>query len=166
MSTVILHLGGNIARLEKTAELAWQHPTAQVVISSELPRSEIIRQLQLLGVNLERCHLDFKAWDTVTNFTKTLPLLRTLRARRVLVVTDQFHMRRSMAIARAAYFLRGITPIACPYKSGDLTLAEDDQLVQTDTFRAWFWRVTGWLLYYRHVYNERMPALRAAELEQ
>lgn len=166
MSIAILHLGGNIARLEKTAELAWLHPDAKVIISSELPRCEVIRHLQLLGVSLDRCCLDYKAWDTVTNFVKTLPILRIIRARRVLVVTDQFHMRRSMAIARAVYFLRGITPVACPYTGGSLSYVEDDQLVRTDTFRAWWWRITGWLLYYRHVYNERMPALTAAELER
>lgn len=166
MNIVILHLGGNIARLEKTAELAWQYPNAKIVISSELPRSEIIRQLKLFGVSLDRCCLDFKAWDTVTNFTETLPIMRTLRARRVLVVTDLFHMRRSMAIARAVYFLRRITPVACPFMGGDLARTEHDQLVRTDMFRGWFWRITGWLLYYRHVFYERMPLLRAAELER
>lgn len=166
MSIVILHLGGNIARLEKTAALAWQYPTAKLVISSELPRTEVIRQLQLLGISLDRCCLDYQAWDTVTNFTKTLPILRTIGAARVLVVTDLFHMRRSMAIARAVYFLRGIKPVACPYMGGNLTQTETNELVITDALRAWCWRLTGWLFYYRDIYNERMPAFRAAELER
>lgn len=161
-----MHLGGNLGRLEKTAELAWLHPTAKVVISSELPRTEVIRHLQLLGVSLDRCCLDYQAWDTVTNFTKTLPIVRTVKAQRVFVVTDLFHMRRSMAIARAVYFLRGIKPIACPFMGGDLTRTEPDQLLIIDTLRAWCWRLTEWLFYSKDVYEQRMPYFQAAALER
>ena len=166
MSSVILHLGGNLQRLGKTAALAWQHPTAKVVISSELPRTEVVRQLQLLGVSLDRCCLDYQAWDTVTNFTKTLPILRTVNARQVFVVTDLFHMRRSMAIARAVYALRGIQPIACPYMGGDLTRTEPTKLLISDTLRTWCWRATGWLFYSKDIYEQRMPAFEAAALER
>jgi uncharacterized SAM-binding protein YcdF (DUF218 family) len=166
MTNVILHLGGNLQRLEKTADLAWQHPTAKAIISSELPRAEVIRQLQLHGISLDRCHLDYQAWDTVTNFTKTLPIMRTLNAQRVFVVTDLFHMRRAMTIARAVYFLRGIKPIACPYMGGDLSRIEPNELVVNNALRAWCWRLTGWLFYDRETYEQRMPAYRAAELER
>lgn len=166
MTTAILHLGGDIRRLERTADLAWRHPSAKVVISSELPRLEVIRQLQLLGVSLDRCCLDYQAWDTVTNFTKTFPILRTIGASRVLVVTDLFHMRRAMAIARAVYFLRGITPAACPYMGGNLSRTETTELVLVDALRAWCWRTTGWLFYDRDTYEQRIPAYRAAQLEQ
>jgi uncharacterized SAM-binding protein YcdF (DUF218 family) len=166
VTSVILHLGGNLQRLEKTADLAWRYPTAKVVISSELPRTEVIRQLQLLGVSLDRCCLDYQAWDTVTNFTKTLPILRTLKAQQVFIVTDLFHMRRALAIARAVYFLRGIKPVACPYMGGNLAQTETDELVTTDALRAWCWRLTGWLFYYKDIYEQRMPAYRAAALER
>jgi uncharacterized SAM-binding protein YcdF (DUF218 family) len=167
MSTnLILHLGGNIDRLEKTAELAHRYPNAKVIVSSELPRNEVIQRLQLLGVELDRCCLDYKAWDTVTNFIKTLPIIRSVKAKKVFVVTDLFHMRRSMAIAKGVYFLRGIEPVACPYMGYGLSHKEPDKLVREDTLRAWLWRLTGWLVYSKKVYDARMPAYLAAEAEQ
>ena len=74
--TVILHLGGCVSRIEKTLELAAAHPDAVIVISSEGSIARVINRLEAAGVARDRYILDFKAWDTVTNFALTFDLIK------------------------------------------------------------------------------------------
>ena len=155
MTTTILGLGGNIARLQKVIELAAEFPESPIIISSEGPAQQVIDTMDGAGIPRSRWTLDYTAWDTVTNFTCTLPLLRKLNTDKVLVVTDGFHMKRAMRIATAVYFNNGITPVAQP--SSPVDHEEDPKLVRLDTARAWFWRATNQLLADQTVYDDRMP---------
>ena len=70
----------------------------------------------------DRYIIDFKAWDTVTNFALTYDLIKNqIEAKRLLVVTDKFHIERSMIIATKIYYLTGIELEAHPYMGGDLS---------------------------------------------
>ena len=155
MATTIMELGGNPNRLQKVIELAAQYPDAPIVISSEAPADQVIAIMDGAGISRSRWTLDYTAWDTVTNFTCTLPLLRKLNTTKVLVVTDGFHMKRSMRIATAVYFKNGIEPVAEP--SSPVDHNEDPHLVRVDTARAWLWRFTGQILATQQVYDDRMP---------
>jgi uncharacterized SAM-binding protein YcdF (DUF218 family) len=117
--------------------------------------------LEAAGISEDNYIFDYNAWDTVTNFTKTLQLVKSYKPENVYVVTDQFHMRRSMAIARAVYVLQGINLHPVPYLGTTSRGSEDDHLVKTDRFRAWLWRLTGYLKYYPDVKQARMPAIIA-----
>ena len=155
MTTTILELGGNPARLQKVIELAAQYPEANIVISSEAPAQQVIGIMDAAGIPHGRWILDYTAWDTVTNFTCTLPILKRSNTDTVFVVTDGFHMKRAMRIADAVYFKSGITPIAQP--SSPVDHNEDPKLVRLDTARAWLWRATNQLLADQKVYDDRMP---------
>ena len=155
MTTTILELGGNAARLQKVIELAAKFPDSPIVISSEGPAEQVIGIMDEAGIPRNRWVLDYTAWDTVTNFTCTLPLLRKLNTDKVLVVTDGFHMKRAMRIATAVYFKNGIEPVAEP--SSPVDHNEDPKLVRLDTMRAWLWRATNQLLADQTVYDDRMP---------
>lgn len=133
MPDAILHLGGDPRRIERTIEEARRHPQAVVVISSEGP-------VNAADIAPERVIVDDIAYDTVGNFTDTWPIIRRLAARRVYVVTSNWHMPRAMAIATVAYFGRGVTPIACPWPNGD---HQDPGNVLWDVMRTVQWRVTG-----------------------
>jgi len=158
MATTIMELGGNTARLQKVIELAAQYPDASIVISSEEQPEQIIATLDAAGIPRSRWTLDYTAWDTVTNFTCTLPLLRKLNTDKVLVVTDGFHMRRAMCIATAVYFKNGIEPVAEPSSPADRH--EDPGLVFVDTIRAWICRLTNQLISDQRVYNDRIGAIQ------
>ena len=155
MAITIMELGGNPNRLQKVIELAAQYPDAPIVISSEGPVQQVIAIMDGAGISRSRWTLDYTAWDTVTNFTCTLPLLRKLNTTKVLVVTDGFHMKRSMRIATAVYFDNGIEPVAEP--SSPVDHQESRKLVLGDTARAWLWRFSGQLVASQDVYDARMP---------
>lgn len=141
---VILHLGGNTARVYKTLSLALTFPQATIVVSSEADPVFMIDQFRQAGV-LDRVVFNFKAWDTLTNFTDTLRIVRDLGATQVFVVTEPFHMRRAMMLARVIYWLEGIKPIAAP--TSTLSSHRDPiiRLVK-DFFRVWVWKWTTYVI--------------------
>ena len=158
---VILELGGNASRMKTAIALAKIYPDAQIIISSEGNPVGVNDMLEAAGISEDKYIFDYNAWDTVTNFTKTLQLVKSYKPQNVYVVTDQFHMRRSMAIARAVYVLQGINLHPVPYLGTTSKDSEDEHLVKTDRFRAWLWRLTGYLKYYPDVKQRRMPGIIA-----
>ena len=152
MKKLILHLGGGINRADRAIELANQYPDAKILVSSE--GGDVIGYYRDRGISEDRVVHDTSAWDTLTNFTHTLNLVRDVyEADEVYVVTHDFHMRRSMRIANAVYFLRGITPI--PSSAGGPDRTELEKYVTQDTYRAWIWRLTGLLFYWKSVREQR-----------
>lgn len=153
MKKLILHLGGGlIERSNKGIELANQYPDVPILISSENLALEYYTER---GIDKSRIFLDFSAWDTLTNFANTLKRVQEeFKVDTVYVVTHNFHMRRAMLIANAVYWRRGIRPIACPAGGDDSQ--EPFNIVRDDTIRAWIWRLTGILFYWKKVREERM----------
>jgi len=152
MRKLILHLGGDPRRADKCIELANLYPDTPILVSSE--GGDMLKYYTDRGINPERVFIDMLAWDTVTNFTATFKRVkREFRAQKVLVVTNEFHMIRSMKIANASYWMTGVTPIACP--SGPPSHEEPHNIVRDDAIRAWIWRLTGILFYWKSVREER-----------
>ena len=77
------------------------------------------------------------------------------------VVTDQFHIKRSLIIANTIYFSTGIDIVPCPYMGGDLQRVESDSLIWGDFARSLIWKLTGYLFYDPSVKNERIPQIKA-----
>ena len=159
LMNLILELGGNPARLYRVIELAHQYPDTKIIVSSEGDPIGVHDMLEAAGITPDRYIYDFHAWDTVTNFTETIELVKSFNPAVVFVVTDKFHMRRAMAVAHAVYFWTGITVIPEPYLGSEPHDPEPTSLVRQDRFRAWFWKLTGYLKYYPDVKNARMPEI-------
>jgi len=156
---IILELGGNVNRMTKAIKLALIYPDAKIIVSSESSPDVVVSMIDNAGINRERLLLDYNAWDTVTNFTTTYKLIKSFDPKKLYVVTDAFHMRRSMAIADAVYFRRGVQLIPSPYES---THPEEPlKLVIEDFCRAALWRGTGYLYYDPVVKDQRMPGINA-----
>jgi uncharacterized SAM-binding protein YcdF (DUF218 family) len=141
MSDVILHLGGNWRRIERTALEAQKHPDALVLISTEGGKPQLLDYLSAKNISRERILIDDVAYDTVGNFTDTYQLVQKHKAKKVYVVTDDWHMNRAMSIASVAYAFTGITPIACPWYSG--AYREDKGNTLWDVGRTLKWRIDG-----------------------
>lgn len=142
MADAILHLGGNIGRLEETIRQAKLHPTATVIISSEGAIQDVVNKLQGAGIGRERVVLNPLAYDTPGNFTTTWGDVKRAGAKRVYVVTDQFHMQRSMALAKACYFGRGVEPVPCPLVGGP-KYEEPQGWTVGGVAAVLLWRATG-----------------------
>lgn len=156
---IILELGGNVNRMNKAIELAKVHPDTLIIVSSEGVPDVVVSLVDNAGISRDRLLLDYNAWDTVTNFTATYKLIKSFEPKKLYVVTDKFHMRRSMAIADAVYFRRGVELIPSPYES---THPEEPiKLVIEDFLRASLWRTTGYLFYDPAVKDQRMPGIEA-----
>lgn len=157
---IILHLGGNSARVEKTIEVAKQNPNAYILVSSEDSCLSISEKFKEAGIASDCYIFDFHAWDTVTNFTKTYNFVRRKLATKLYVVTDQFHMRRALSIADMVYLWDSIEIVACPY-IGRTTPKESLRLIIEDTARALLWRLTGYLYADKKIKESRMFTLEA-----
>jgi hypothetical protein len=158
---VILELGGNVNRMQTVKQLATENKTAKIIVSSESPPTAVVDILSSAGIGYERFLLDFNAWDTVTNFTETVKLIKLYQPRRLFIVTDYFHMRRAMAIAKPVYALSGIKLVPVPFMGGDIHYKEPLKLILEDAGRAWVWRLTGKLIYDQTVKDQRMPGINA-----
>lgn len=153
----ILELGGNPARLDTAISLLQANPNSYLVISSESPAEVVLSKLNAAGVQPECFTIDETAWDTVTNFTNTVPLVKKLGTTELYVVTDGFHMLRAMCIADFVYFKTGIAVSAHP--SSRRTHSEPWSLVLQDTARAALYRFTGQTLYDQSVYDSRCAGI-------
>ena len=156
MNRLILHLGGGMDRANKCVQLADIYPDAKILVSSE--GGNPLEYYTQKGIDPNRIYLDYTAWDTVTNFTHTFKRVKDeFEVDIVFVVTHDFHMKRSMRIAEAVYWLRGIKPVAMPSGGPDPygNYQEPHNYVRDDTIRAWVWRLTGLLFYWQKVRDAR-----------
>jgi uncharacterized SAM-binding protein YcdF (DUF218 family) len=88
---VVLHRSGLVPRLVLSGGASKAGHT----------EASVMRDLALAnGVPADAIVLDENARSTIENFACSLPILEQLGAKRVLVVTEPWHMRRSMLLAR------------------------------------------------------------------
>lgn len=139
----ILMLGGSIDREEFTASFAKQHDHLEVWVSSGVDRRTATEIFQQAGVDLGRVHLDYRAVDTVTNFSTLVEDLKKRDISHVYLITSDFHMPRATAVASVVFGSQGIafTPVAI--SSQDYP-SESGIRIARDLSRAVVWRFTGW----------------------
>lgn len=134
---LILLLGGNAERAAGAMRQAGLWPDADIVVGSEREVERAWAELRIAGtVPASRVRFDFKAWDTLTHFT-TLDRDATDLA----VVTDRWHMRRALWLARIVLFGSGIRLHAVPVVT-TIVKRERWWALLGDVARALVWRLT------------------------
>ncbi|MEG3438743.1 YdcF family protein [Pannus brasiliensis CCIBt3594] len=139
----ILVLGGDSVRMNSAARLAKENPDLNVWISDFPKFYETDRAIfQEVGVEEKRIHYDFRATDTVTNFTTTVGIFTRAGIRHLYLVTSDYHMTRARAIATLVFGSRGvaITPVPVPSENHP---AESIWRVSRDIIRSFLWILTG-----------------------
>jgi len=138
----ILVLGGATEREHFAAEFARQHPELDVWISSGTNPEYAQWIFQEAEIDPARVHLDYRAVDTVTNFTTLVKDLESAGIESVYLVTSDYHMRRAAIIAQVVL---GRYDIAFQPVSVPSTDPEPEPLVRgiRDGARAVFWVFTG-----------------------
>lgn len=138
----ILVLGGGTGREEEAAKLAQYYPTLEVWVSSGKKTPEpAYAVFQAAGVSRDRIHLDYRATDTVTNFTTLVTDFKQRGIHHLYVVTSDFHMPRAQTIATVVLGSQGIafTPVSIP---SDRPSEEMTRIVR-DSVRSVLWIATG-----------------------
>ncbi|NJK39581.1 MAG: YdcF family protein [Oscillatoriales cyanobacterium RM2_1_1] len=138
----IFTLGGGPEREQFTAEFARFHPDLRVWVSSGISQGSAEEIFESAGVNLERVKFDYRALDTIENFTTMAATFRKAGVQHVYLITSDFHMRRSRAIATIIFGSRGITVTPVPIASKHQP--EPTLKVVMDIGRALIWLPTGW----------------------
>jgi uncharacterized SAM-binding protein YcdF (DUF218 family) len=141
----VLVLGGSVEREQFAAEFAKGHPALPIWISSGAPKDYSEWVFSEAGVALDRLKLDYRAVDTLTNFTTLVDDLKSQGITKIYLITSDYHMRRSRMIGEVVLGSRGIEfqPIAIPSDQPP----EDLTKAVRDSGRAVVWLMTGYTGY-------------------
>lgn len=137
----IFTLGGGPDREEFTAQFAQWYPSLDIWVSSGTPPDSARKIFQAAGIPNTRVHLDRRAVDTVTNFTSLVADFKKRNFQHLYLITSDFHMPRTKAIATFILGSQGIvfTPVSVPSDKPP----EPWLQILRDIGRALVWIVTG-----------------------
>ncbi len=141
----ILVLGGSTSKLERekfTANFAQKHPTLSIWISGGSPPKVTKQVFAKAGVDTRRLRLDYRANNTVENFTTLVDDLKKTGIKSVYLVTSDYHMHRAKIVGEIVLGSRGIDlkPVTVPSE----TSAEPIGKSIRDGIRAIVWVTTGY----------------------
>ena len=137
----IVVLGGSEERERFTAQFARQHPDIPIWVSSGTPKGYARQVFAKAGIDRSRLHLDYRAVDTVTNFTTLVDELQARGIKSIYLITSDYHMRRARVIGEIVLGSRGIDlkPVSVPSGQSPETIEKAIR----DGARALLWVTTG-----------------------
>ena len=138
----LLVLGGDKQRELFAAKFAQNYPSLPIWVSSGTNPEFAEWVFSEAGIKSDRLHLDYRAVDTVTNFTTLVDELQAKGIESVYLITSDDHMRRAQIIGEIVLGSRGISfkPVAVP--SG--RTPEPMEKAVRDGARAIMWLTTGY----------------------
>ena len=140
---MILVLGGDLAREREAAALAARRGLPVVVSGGSNPEYAHWLFEQRQGLPSHQVQLDYRARDTLSNFTSLVDDLRQARIRHALLVTSSDHMDRALLVGRIVAGSRGIHLTPVPVSCADLCQPEGRRKVWGDGLRAAVWVLSG-----------------------
>lgn len=137
----LLVLGGHEERERFAAQLAQKYPELPIWISSGSPQEYAQKIFANAGIDSDRLHFDYRASDTVTNFTTLVDELKAQGIDSVYLITSENHMQRAKIVGEIVLGSRGIgfKPIAVPSDNPP----EPIEKCWRDGARSIFWLFTG-----------------------
>lgn len=137
----ILTLGGPPKREEFTTQFAKLYPSLEIWLSTGSNFKMAQETFRAAGIPDERVHLDWRAIDTVTNFTTLIGDFKRRGIRHLYLLTEDFHMPRAKAIATIVLGSQGIafTPISIPSNESQESWFD----ILRDIGRSIIWMFTG-----------------------
>ena len=164
---MIVVLGGGIRREAAAAQLAQTHSSLPVLVSSGSTLPCLYRIfVEEHKVAWRRVTVDFRAIDTVTNFTAVLPYLHTKTPRKVFVVATEGQWLRASVMGWIIWGSQGIAmqPVLVEGQDGNSWFK-----TLRDSLRAVAWIVlrdiTVANLYYSDTYLNTQRNLRSSRCE-
>lgn len=160
----IVVLGGGIRREILAAQLAQYYPDMPIIVSSGSSLPCLYRVfVEENKVAWSRLKVDFRATDTLTNFTALVPYLQSNRTRKVFMITSEGNMPRASILAWLIWGSRGIAME--PVLGNGAGNHESWLKTFADTGRAIVWVVLGEKTV-ANLYNSDMEIKYQATLRQ
>ena len=138
---VIFTLGGGRKREVFTAQFAKSYPALPIWVSTGQPRLKAEGIFQEAGIDPTRVNLDYRASDTVTNFTSLVKDFKQKNYQHIYLITSDFHMPRAKAIAFVVLGSHGIA--YSPVTISTTRPPEPKSKVARDAARGVIWLITG-----------------------
>jgi uncharacterized SAM-binding protein YcdF (DUF218 family) len=137
----ILTLGGGSDREKFTAQFARKYPHLDIWVSSGIVPNKAHTIFRNADIPDSRLHLDYRAVDTVTNFTSLVSDFKQRDIQHLYLITSDFHMPRAKALAFFVLGSQGITftSISIPSKQP----RESNLHVLRDVGRSIIWMISG-----------------------
>jgi uncharacterized SAM-binding protein YcdF (DUF218 family) len=138
----ILVLGGALDREAFAARFAQEHSQLPLWVSSGSNPEYAEWLYGGAGISPDRYRLDYRASDTVTNFTTLVADLKLKGVDKVYLVTSSYHMRRARLIGDIVLGCNGIAvePIVVESSLPEESLGK----ALRDGARALVWLMTGY----------------------
>ena len=140
---LILVLGGDADRERVAAHLARADGLPVVVSGGTNPEYATWLFREREGLPANQVRLDYRARDTLTNFTSLVDDLRQARIRHALLVTSTDHMARALLVGRIVAGSRGIHLTPVPVPCGAACVTESRTKIWGDGLRAAVWVLSG-----------------------
>ncbi len=137
----ILTLGGGAERETFAAQLAQTDSSLEIWVSSGTVPENAMAIFRAAGIPDARVHLDYRALDTVTNFTTLVAQFKSRNIQHLYLITSDFHMPRAKAIATIVLGSQGIAFTAVSVPSNQP--AESKIRILRDSCRALLWIIIG-----------------------
>jgi uncharacterized SAM-binding protein YcdF (DUF218 family) len=136
-------LGGDKDRELAAADLARRRGLPVVVSGGSNPEYAHWIFAEREGLPPHQVQLDYRARDTLSNFTSLVDDLRRARIRHALLVTSSDHMARALLVGRIVAGSRGIQLTPVPVPCGQLCVIEGRSKIWGDGLRAALWVISG-----------------------
>ncbi|PSB03153.1 YdcF family protein [Merismopedia glauca] len=138
----IFVLGGEPEREKFAARFASQYPNIEVWVSGGSPQGYAQRIFAKEGISADRLHLDYRAEDTVTNFTTLVSEFQNRGIRSIYLITSEDHMLRARTIGEIVLGTKGILiePVTIPTERSP----EPVNKTFRDAARAFLWITLGY----------------------
>jgi uncharacterized SAM-binding protein YcdF (DUF218 family) len=137
----VLVLGGATEREKFAAEFAKAHPDLPIWVSSGSNPEYSEWVFAEAGIAADRLHLDYRAVDTVTNFTTLVDEFKARGINSIYLITSDYHMRRASVIGEIVLGSHGIDFKPVVVESGESPESLNKAI--RDGARAMLWVATG-----------------------
>jgi uncharacterized SAM-binding protein YcdF (DUF218 family) len=140
---LILVLGGDPAREQRAAALAARDGLPVLVSGGSNPEYAHWLFEQRQGLPPGQVKLDYRASDTLSNFTSLVDDLSRAGIRHALLVTSSDHMERALLVGRIVAGSRGIQLTPVPVDCAERCQPEGRRKIWGDGLRAALWVLSG-----------------------
>ncbi len=139
---LILVLGGDIDRERMGAKIALEKRLPLILSGGSNPEHANWLMAKA-GIPSQQVTLDYRAQDTLTNFTSLVDELKEKETKHILLITSEDHLSRAISLGNIIAGSRGIklTSLSVPCVPNCKKEGWSKQVI--DLTRAWIWVATG-----------------------